>query len=63
MDFKFKALNAVHGAIVFKRRVRVLSRLLSAEIKGGTSALDLGCGDGSIAKRSWHFSHSLNSAA
>jgi SAM-dependent methyltransferase len=50
MDFRFKALNAVHGAVVFKRRVRVLSRLLSAEINGGTTALDLGCGDGSIAK-------------
>ncbi len=44
------ALNAVHHTVVFNRRVRVLSQLLSAEIKRGTSVLDLGCGDGSIAK-------------
>jgi SAM-dependent methyltransferase len=50
MDFSFNALNAIHGAAVFKRRVRVLSRIVAAEIRGGTSVLDLGCGDGSLAK-------------
>src|SRR5437588_9417385 len=36
--------------MAFKRRVRVLSRLLAQELQGGRSILDLGCGDGSIAK-------------
>ena len=36
--------------MVFKRRVRVLGRLLSRELDGGSRVLDLGCGDGSVAR-------------
>ena len=36
--------------MAFQRRVRVLARLLSRELHGGRSVLDLGCGDGSVAK-------------
>jgi ubiquinone/menaquinone biosynthesis C-methylase UbiE len=50
MSVEKKLLNAVHEKAVFKRRVKVLSRLLSDEIREGKSVLDLGCGDGSIAR-------------
>ena len=45
-----KALNAVHDQAVFRRRVRVLSEHLAAELDEEGSVLDLGCGDGSIAR-------------
>jgi SAM-dependent methyltransferase len=45
------ALNTVHGALVFNRRVEVLSRHLSEMIPAGGTVLDLGCGDGQIAAR------------
>lgn len=45
-----KLLNAVHDKAVFQRRVRVLSEHLATEMKAGGTVLDLGCGDGSIAK-------------
>lgn len=43
-------LNRLHGRAVFGRRVRVLSGHLAAAIPTGGSVLDLGAGDGSIAK-------------
>lgn len=43
------ALNAVHKAAVFNRRVDVLSRHLASIIPTGGTVLDLGAGDGSIA--------------
>jgi SAM-dependent methyltransferase len=43
-------LNRVHGRAVFGRRVRVLSGHIAAAIPTGGSVLDLGAGDGSIAK-------------
>jgi len=43
------AWNAVHNALVFNRRVEVLSRHIAGIIPGGGRVLDLGCGDGSIA--------------
>jgi len=43
------ALNAVHNAAVFGRRVRVLSQHLADIIPEAGRVLDLGCGDGSIA--------------
>jgi SAM-dependent methyltransferase len=43
-------LNVLHDRLVFRRRVRVLARLLAAELHDGHSVLDLGCGDGSIAR-------------
>lgn len=45
-----KFLNTVHDRAVFRRRVRVLSEHLASELSSGGSVLDLGCGDGSIAK-------------
>lgn len=42
-------LNAVHNALVFSRRVKVLARHLAHSIPTRGSVLDLGCGDGSIA--------------
>jgi SAM-dependent methyltransferase len=44
-------LQRVHGRMVFERRVRVLAELLAAKIPAGSSVLDIGCGDGSIARR------------
>jgi SAM-dependent methyltransferase len=42
-------LNAVHGAAVFNRRVRVLAGHLADAIPNRGRVLDLGCGDGSVA--------------
>ena len=49
MALEKELLNRVHSAAVFKRRVRVLSTQLAKELDKGT-VLDVGCGDGSIAK-------------
>lgn len=43
-------LNTVHDKAVFQRRVRILSELLADELGSSGTVLDLGCGDGSIAK-------------
>jgi SAM-dependent methyltransferase len=48
LDFK-PLLNAVHGAAVFNRRVRVLARHIAEAIPDRGTVLDLGCGDGSVA--------------
>lgn len=45
-----KLLNTVHDRAVFQRRVRVLSDLLVQELNEPGTVLDLGCGDGSIAR-------------
>lgn len=45
-----RVLNAVHHSVVFNRRTRILSERLARAIPGRGSVLDLGCGDGSIAK-------------
>ncbi len=50
MGLQKQILNSVHDAAVFQRRVRVLAEHLAAELDGGETALDVGCGDGSIAK-------------
>ncbi len=42
-------LKRAHGAAVFNRRVRVLANSLAAKIPVGSSVLDIGCGDGTIA--------------
>lgn len=43
-------LNAVHGALIFGRRVTVLADALAAALpRGGGRVLDLGCGDGQVA--------------
>jgi SAM-dependent methyltransferase len=43
-------LNRAHGALVLGRRVRVLAANLAQEIPIGAVVLDVGTGDGSIAK-------------
>jgi SAM-dependent methyltransferase len=43
-------LERIHGDYIFNRRVRVLSRLLSEMIPSGARVLDVGCGDGMLAK-------------
>ena len=45
-----KFLNAAHDVAIFQRRVRVLSQCLSAELGQSGTVLDLGCGDGSLAR-------------
>ena len=43
-------LNRAHGALVFGRRVRILAANLAKEIPIRAEVLDVGTGDGSIAK-------------
>jgi SAM-dependent methyltransferase len=43
-------LNSLHGGIVHTRRVRVLSLGLAPLFPRGAKVLDVGCGDGLIAK-------------
>lgn len=45
------AIDYIHGQHVFSRRVRVLSQHLAHALPQGASVLDVGCGDGSIARR------------
>jgi SAM-dependent methyltransferase len=56
----YSILGRVHRRAVFGRRVRVLAELLAARIPAGASVLDIGCGDGSIAKRITSFNPSVN---
>jgi len=46
----FSVLGRAHRRAVFGRRARVLAELLAARIPRGASVLDIGCGDGTIAK-------------
>ncbi len=43
-------LGTLHGDLVFKRRTRVLSARLVDLLPHGATVLDVGCGDGMIAK-------------
>ena len=43
-------LAGAHGALVFSRRVRVLAGHLAPLFPANASVLDVGCGDGSIAR-------------
>jgi SAM-dependent methyltransferase len=45
------AVNTLHGHLVFARRVEVLAEMLAALIPEGASVLDVGCGNGAIARR------------
>lgn len=44
-------LDSIHGRHIFQRRVRVLSQHLAEVLPPNASVLDVGCGDGLIAKR------------
>jgi SAM-dependent methyltransferase len=46
----FSFLGRAHRRAVFGRRARVLAELLATRIPAGASVLDIGCGDGTIAK-------------
>ncbi|ESY93253.1 class I SAM-dependent methyltransferase [Mesorhizobium australicum] len=50
MAIEKKLLNSVHDRAVFQRRVRILCQRLADELGPAGTVLDLGCGDGSIAK-------------
>jgi len=43
-------LDTIHGGYVFKRRVRVLSTQLAEMLPRQARVLDIGCGDGLIAR-------------
>jgi SAM-dependent methyltransferase len=43
-----KALGALHGRLVFDRRIRVLANRLAPLIPAGSRILDVGCGDGRL---------------
>lgn len=42
-------LGRIHQALIFRRRVRVLGKILSELLPTGARVLDVGCGDGSVA--------------
>jgi len=48
---KPNVIGALHHRFVFQRRVRVLAERLTANLAGAKSLLDVGCGDGSLAKK------------
>ncbi|MBW8908765.1 MAG: SAM-dependent methyltransferase, partial [Mesorhizobium sp.] len=50
MAIEKKILNAAHDRAVFQRRIRVLSEHIGAVLGAEGTVLDLGCGDGSLAK-------------
>jgi SAM-dependent methyltransferase len=46
-----KVVSAVHAKLIFRRRVRALAENISAMIPSGTTTLlDVGCGDGTLAR-------------
>ena len=44
-------IDGLHGGYVHDRRTRRLNEMLSALIPRGASVLDVGCGDGLLARR------------
>jgi SAM-dependent methyltransferase len=44
-------LQLIHSKLVFQRRVHILAESLSALLKDSSDIIDIGCGDGTIARR------------
>jgi len=53
-------LKQAHARTVFGRRARVLAQYLAKEIPDGSSVLDIGCGDGTIATLIKEFNPGVN---
>jgi SAM-dependent methyltransferase len=49
-SLSIELVGKAHGQLVHKRRIAVLARKLAAMLPPATSLLDVGCGDGTIAK-------------
>jgi SAM-dependent methyltransferase len=49
-SFALSLLKRAHGRAVFGRRAQALAKVLADRIPAGASVLDIGCGDGTIAK-------------
>lgn len=47
-------IEAFHGGFVHERRIRILANHLSTLIPQGSSILDVGTGDGLLARRLWN---------
>ena len=45
-----KVIDRIHGGIVHQRRVRVLADIFASWLPQDLSILDVGCGDGQLAK-------------
>ncbi|MEO0797150.1 MAG: class I SAM-dependent methyltransferase [Verrucomicrobiota bacterium] len=43
-------IGSLHSGLVFPRRIRVLTESIAREVENAGSLLDVGCGDGSLAK-------------
>lgn len=50
MTFTKSLLNTTHAQMIFGRRIRILADLLAEEIPAGARVLDVGAGDGSLAR-------------
>src|ERR1035438_8017674 len=46
----FQLIGKVHGTLVHRRRVAVLAERLAAMLPPSSTLLDVGCGDGTVAK-------------
>jgi SAM-dependent methyltransferase len=55
----FSLLGRAHRRAVFGKRARVLAELLATQIPARAAVLDIGCGDGTIAKLATNYNPSI----
>ncbi len=55
-----KIIDRIHGSRVFPRRINRLKELLAQAIPTGSTVLDIGCGDGSLAALLLETRHDLS---